>query len=425
MDYYYNCRLFDGTGASVIEDAVVICEGRTIRYAGAAQTAPSPMANDYTVDLQGRTLLPGLFNCHVHLALRFPFTPYNVDEYKTPGYRAMVMYRRAIEALFCGVTTIRCTGESDYADTAVRDAINCNMLMGPRILTAGPILIAHGGHGAGQWGSIECSGPYEFMRETRNVIVHGVDLVKICTTGGMVGEYEGANTMQMTEEEILAVTQIAAKYNKVVAGHIGNDEAIRAAIRCGVGSIEHGYLMDAETARIMADSPAYLVPTLAVSASCEYLEKHNNPRYHIEKIRLIGAKHMQSAANAIAAGVRIAVGTDLLPSDPLDGTNATVREVELLVEAGMSPLSALKAATANSAALCGIDNTVGTLQAGKEADLIAVRGKPDENIHDLRNIDMVVSKGSLVRSAVAGDTRPAFSPLLFGAIPEGASFINW
>jgi imidazolonepropionase-like amidohydrolase len=424
LDYYYNCRLIDGTGAGAVEDAVLITDGSKIVYAGAKAGAPSPQGA-VSIDLGGRTILPGLFNCHVHLALRFPFTPYYVDEYKTPGYRAMVMYRRAIESLFCGVTTIRCTGESDYSDVAVRDAINRNMVMGPRILTAGPIIIAHGGHGAGQWGSIECSGPYEFMRETRNVIVHGVDLIKICTTGGMVGEYEGANTMQMTEEEITAVTQVAAKYNKTVAGHIGNDEAIRAAIRCGVTSIEHGYLMNRETAEIMADSDAFLVPTLAVSAACDYLEKHNNPRYHIEKIRKIGKKHMQSAANAIAAGVRIAVGTDLLPSDPLDGTNATIREVELLTEAGMSPLAALHAATGNSAALCGVAEVTGTLEAGKEADLIAVSGMPDKNIRDLRNLDMVVRGGSLVRSSISGDTRPRFSPLPFGEVPSGASFINW
>ena len=134
---------------------------------------------------------------------------------------------------------------------------------------------------------------------------------------------------------------------------------------------------------------------------------------------------MQSAANAIKAGVKIAVGTDLLPSDPLDGTNATFREVELLVEAGMTNLEAIKAATQTSAEVCGVDNVTGTLVAGKEADIIAIDGKPDENISDLRNLAMVVKGGALVRSTVEGDDRPRFSPLAFGAVPEGASFINW
>ena len=252
-----------------------------------------------------------------------------------------------------------------------------------------------------------------------------VNYVEEVAIPGMVGEYEGAETVQMTEEETRAVVAVAGEYGKTVAGHIGNDRAIRTAVRCGVKSIEHGYIMNEETARIMAQADTYLVPTLVVSASCDYLEKHNNPRYHIEKIRSIGKRHMQSAAYAVRSGVKIAVGTDLLPSDPLDGTNATVREVELLVEAGMSNLEAIRSATMVSAQLCGVDAITGTLEAGKEADFLAVDGKPDENIRDLRNLDMVVKGGALVRSSLANDHRPRLSMLEFGRIPEGASFVNW
>ena len=424
MTCYINCRLVDGTGKSAVENAVLITQGSKIVYAGSAILAPD-IQNCETIDMGGRTLLPGIFNCHAHLSLRFPFIPYCVDEYGTPGYRTMVMYRRAMEALYCGVTTIRVPGEADYTDTAVRDAINRGMFAGPRILTAGPIIIAHGGHGSGQWGVVECSGPYEFAREARKAICNGVDFIKICTTGGMMGEYEGAETVQMTEEETRAVTAVAAEYGKIVVGHIGNDRAIRTAVKCGVKSIEHGYMMNEETAQIMAEAGAYLVPTLTVSASCDYLEKHNNPRYHIEKIRSIGKKHMQSASNAIRAGVKIAVGTDLLPSDPLDGTNATFREVELLVEAGMTPLEAIRSATLISAEVCGVDAITGTLEAGKEADIIAVDGKPDVDIRDLRKLAMVVKGGAVVRSSVEQDHRTGIAVLPFGQIPEGASFINW
>lgn len=420
---YVNCRLIDGTGKPAIENAVLVTDGSRILYAGPAASAPE--TDCAQLDMGGRTLLPGLFNCHAHLSLRFPFIDYRVDEYGTPGYRTMVMYRRAIEALYCGVTTLRVNGEADYCDTAVRDAIRKDMLMGPRILTCGPILMAHGGHGSDQWGSVECSGPYEFARETRRAIAKGVDHIKICTTGGMMGEYEGAETVQMTEEETRAVTAVAAEYGKYVSGHIGNDRAIRTAVKAGVKSIEHGYMLNEQTAQIMAEAGVWLVPTLAVSASCDYLEKHNNPPYHIAKIRAIGKQHMASASNAIRAGVKIAVGTDLLPSDPIDGTNATIREVELLVEAGMTNLQAIQAATLNSARLCGVDAVTGTLEVGKEADILAVDGKPDENIADLRNLTMVVKGGALVRSGIAGDNRPRFAPLAFGAVPEGASFINW
>ena len=121
----------------------------------------------------------------------------------------------------------------------------------------------------------------------------------------------------------------------------------------------------------------------------------------------------------------MAVGTDLLPSDPLDGTNATVRETELLCEAGLSPLEAIRATTENSAKLCGVDSVTGTLKAGKEADVIAVSGCPDRRIQDLRDLDMAVRGGSLVFSKITGDPRPRLLPLPFGKIPEGASFIDW
>ena len=134
---------------------------------------------------------------------------------------------------------------------------------------------------------------------------------------------------------------------------------------------------------------------------------------------------MQSASYAIRSGVKIAVGTDLLPSDPLDGTNATVREVELLAEAGMSNLEAIQSATQISAQLCGVDAITGTLEAGKEADILAVDGKPDKNIRDLREISMVVKGGALVRSNMENDHRPRLSMLEFGRIPEGASFVDW
>ncbi len=425
MIVYNNCRLVDGTGAEAVENAVLITDKSKILYAGASESAPLIANECQIVDLKGKTALPGLFNCHVHMALRFPFTSYCVDEYGTPGYRAMVMYRRAIEAMYCGVTTIRATGEADYADLAVRDAINKNMVMGPRILTAGPIIIAHGGHGAGSWGAMECSGQDDFRRATRIALFKGVDFIKICITGGMVGEHEGASTMQMTEEEIAAVTSVARNSGKVVAAHLGNDAAIRAAVRNGVKSIEHAYIMNRETAAILAASDAYLVPTLAVSNACDYLEKHRNPRYHIEKIRAIGKLHQESVANAVKEGVKIAVGTDLLPSDPLDGTNATVRECELLCEAGMSALQAIRAATVNSAELCGVYNTVGSLTVGKEADFIVCDGRPDQNIRDLRRLKLVVKGGSLVWSKVEGYEKQGFSVLPFGETPMGASFINW
>lgn len=426
MQIYHNCRLFDGTGSAPIEHACLITDGCSIAYAGPqAQAPPELLAAGEKLDLQGRTLLPGLFNCHVHMALRFPFSAYLVDEYKTPAYRTMVVYRRAMEALWCGVTTLRAVGEADDTDLAVRDAIEKNMVMGSRIVSAGTILIAHGGHGAGGWGSRQCSGPAEFMKAARQELFKGVDLIKVCITGGMVGEHEGAADMQMTEEEIAAVTQVAHNAGKLVAAHLGHDIAIQAAVRNGVDSVEHAYICSPETAQCMAQAGTWLVPTLAVTNACDYLEEHHNPTYHINKIRAIGQRHKESISNCVRAGVKICVGTDLLASDPLDGTNATVREVELLTEAGMGNLEALAAATGSSAKLCGLADVTGTLRPGLAADFIAVRGAPDQNIQDLRNLEFVAKGGSVVRCQIPGLSLPGFSALPFGAPPEGASFIDW
>lgn len=426
MPIYRNARLIDGTGRAAEEQAALVTEQSKIVYAGPERDIPAGLAaGTETFDLGGRTLLPGLFNCHVHLALRFPFSSYVVDEYHTPAYRAMVCYRRAAEALCCGVTTIRGVGDCDWSDLAVRDAIDKNMVMGSRIVASGPIIIAHGGHGANGWGSIQCSGPYEFTRAARSVLFQGADLIKICITGGMNGEHEGAADTQMTAEEIRAVTSVAANAGKIVAAHLGHDAAIRLAVENGVLSVEHAYIMNEETAALMAEKGAWLVPTLAVSNALDYLEAHHNPRYHIEKIRQIGQAHKKSAQNAVRAGVKLCVGTDLLPSDPIDGTNATVREVELLTEAGLSNLEAIRAATANSAELCGVSDITGTLASGKQADFIAVDGRPDEDISDLRRLALVVKGGTPVRSSVPGLAVTGFPLLPFGQLPQGASFIDW
>ncbi len=427
MQVYRNARLIDGTGRPAVEQAALVTDKSKIVYAGPESDLPAQVstADSEQIDLGGRTLLPGLFNCHVHLALRFPFSSYVVDEYRSPAYRAMVCFRRAAEALACGVTTIRGVGDADWSDLAVRDAIDKNMFLGSRVIASGPIVIAHGGHGANGWGSVECSGPYEFLRAARTLLFHGVDLIKICVTGGMNGEHEGAADTQMTAEEIRAVTSAADNAGKLVAAHLGHDAAIRLAVENGVRSVEHAYIMNRETAELLAEKGAWLVPTLAVSHALDYLEAHHNPRYHIEKIRQIGRQHQQSAQNAVAAGVRLCVGTDLLPSDPIDGTNATVREVELLTEAGLSNLEALRAATSNSAELCGVADITGTLTAGKEADFIAVDGKPDLCISDLRKLALVAKGGTVVRSSVPGLSGTGFPLLPFGQLPEGASFIDW
>ena len=210
-----------------------------------------------------------------------------------------------------------------------------------------------------------------------------------------------------------------------MAAHAGGDKPVQECVRLGVDCIEHGYVLSQATVELMAEAGTYLVPTLAVTHAFDYLEAHGSPAFQVEKAREAARFHKDSITRAIKAGVKIAVGTDLLPSDPLDGTNATVREVELLVEAGMTPLEAIKAATLNSAELCQVDHITGSLVAGKQADLIAVKGAPDREISDLRNLALVVKDGHIARSEVPGHETQPFGILPPGVPVEGGTFKVW
>jgi imidazolonepropionase-like amidohydrolase len=423
-----NCRVVDGTGSPALEQAMLVVDGPTgrIDYVGSegAPGAPSASPGDEVLDLRGCTVLPGLFNVHTHLDLTLPFTPYKVNRH-SEGYWTLIGYRRALEALNCGVTTMRCVGGPHGADVALRDAIDKGMLWGPRLKVAGSLMLAHGGHGHNSEGSIECSGVAQFREATRNEIKHGADFIKICLTGGLGTPGEGFADKQMTDDEVTAVVEVAHMAGKKVAAHTGGDKPIQDAVRLGVDCIEHGYIVSDETAKMMADAGTWLVPTLAVTHAFSYLEAHGSPAYQVEKARAAAHFHTEGIARAIKRGVRIAVGTDLLPSDPLDGTNATVREVELLVETGMSPLQAIRAATLNSAILCEVDEVTGSVTTGKQADLIVVNGKPDQAVTDLRNIAMVTKAGYVVWSRLDGSRKDPFRIPPAGLEIAGGTFKRW
>lgn len=400
-----NTRVVDGTGAPALEAATVIVNGATLEYVGAAVQAPQPGSGDHVVDVAGKTVMPGLFNVHVHLALRLPFTERRIDQF-TQGYRTLLIYRRALEAITTGTTTIRCVGEAHYTDIDVRNAINKGMLAGPRILSAGQAMIATGGHGHNSIGCMEADGVAGFRQLSREQLRAGADLLKVCLTGGIGTPGEKPADKQMSDDEVSAVVEVAHAAHKIVASHTGGNNPIKDCVRLGVDCIEHGYQFDEEAAQMMADAGTYLVPTLCVTQELDYMRDHGVQEWMLDKAKAAAAEHFASIKRAIAAGVTIGTGTDLLPSDPAGGTVATIRETELLVEAGMTPLEALRAATFNSAKICGIEKTTGTLAAGMQADLLVVDGKPDQQIRDLRNIQVVIKGGAIFRSELSGLEAP-------------------
>ena len=396
-----NARVVDGSGAPALENATVVISGNLIQYVGASAQAPQPQAGDRVVNLGGKTVMPGLFNVHVHLALRLPFTERRIDQF-TVGYRTMLIYRRALEAISSGTTTIRCVGEAHFADIDVRNAINKGVLAGPRILSAGAAMIPTGGHGHNSMSCRETDGVAGFRQLAREQLRAGADLLKICLTGGIGTQGEKPADKQMTDDEVTAVVEVAHAAHKIVASHTGGNNPIKDCVRLGVDCIEHGYQFDEEAAQMMAEAGTYLVPTLCVTQELDYMRRHGVQEWMLSKAKAAAAEHLASIRRAIAAGVLIGTGTDLLPSDPVDGTVATIREVEILVEAGLSELEALRAATANSAKICGIEKTTGTIASGYQADLLVIDGKPDQNIRDLRKIQVVMKGGSIFRSDVSG-----------------------
>lgn len=397
--FFTNCRVVDGTGQAAIESAMVVVADDVIEWCGATAAADVPAAGgtDRTVDLGGKTIVPGLFNTHVHLALRLPFPERRIDQFDR-GYRVMLVYRRALEAIYSGTTSIRAVGEAHFADIDVRNAINKGVLPGPRLQSAGHALIATGGHGHNSMGCLEADGVEGFRRAAREQLRAGADLVKICLTGGIGTPGEKPADKQMADDEVRAVVEVAQSANKLVASHTGGIGPMKDCVRLGIGSIEHGYEFDEEAATMMAEAGTFLTPTLCVTQELDYMRRHGVQEWMLGKAKAAAKVHKESIQRAVAAGVTLCTGTDLLPSDPVDGTVATIREVELLTEMGLSALDAIKAATHNSAKLCGVLDQTGTIAAGKQADLLVIDGRPDEDIKALRKIQLVMKGGAIFRN---------------------------
>jgi imidazolonepropionase-like amidohydrolase len=433
--YLKNVRIIDGTGAPAIEDGLYVFENfpdefnkDVVEYVGVMNNSLLSKAGkeDNVLDLQGYTMLPGLFNTHVHLDLILPYKNQGPDfDELGVAYRALLMYRRAAEALNCGVTTIRNVGCPDDIDIKLKKAINKNMLYGPNVVTCGQAIIAHGGHGSDLYGSVHCSGVAEFMKAARLECQAGVDQIKLMNTGGMASANEGLNDLQMTDEEIAAVIWVAHAANKKVAAHMSNDKAIYKSVELGLDSVEHGYTLSEKTAEFMAKKGTFFTPTLSVSSSDDYLIAHGSPEHQVRKGREAAKTHRDGVRFAYKHGVKICVGTDLLPSDPVGGTNATVREMEFLSECGMTNLDVIKAATSTAAELCDLQNVTGTLKPGLMGDFLVVEGKPDHDLKDLRNLKLVSKHCRLVWSTLPQMERRRFSVTGAGYEMAGGTFCKW
>lgn len=349
------------------------------------------------IDLAGRSLLPGLMNMHTHFSLALPGERgARVSSMDAAGI-ALYMADGARRTLHAGVTTVRCVAERDHADFALRRAIERGEVVGPDIYSAGQAIVCTGGHGHEGSDTMECDGPAGFANGVRTQIKAGADLIKVMISGGIAGEHEGIATPQLTDDEMRSVIEIAHAWDRKVTAHAGPAEVIGRAVELGLDCVEHGYELTPEVAQKMAASGTALVPTLVVTRCGEFFDELGVPAWMQERSLNAGPRHIESYQMALEAGVEIMVGSDMPPFWMFEGATAVIREMEHMSDFGLGPAATLRAGTFTTARWLGIEDRVGSIEVGKQADLIAVPDDPLVDISALRGINWVMKTGRVVR----------------------------
>jgi imidazolonepropionase-like amidohydrolase len=356
------------------------------------------------IDLSDKFVLPGLMDMHVHL--QGELGPKNDSDALKMSDQLMQMRSIyfAMNTLRAGFTTVRDVGSSPQEMYALRDAIKNGWIDGPRIIAAGGVGIT-GGHADISGVSPDlmemftspniCDGPYDCRRAARNVIKYGADLIKITSTGGVMTDRATGTGQQMEMDELKEVVLAAARMGRKVASHAHHEDGIVAALEAGVASIEHGSYTGPRAIKLFRETGAYLVPTLLAGKTVATLAVEADFMSDVvkEKAIRVGNDMAGSFEKAHKAGVNIAYGTDSGISP--HGTNA--QEAVLMVEAGMSEMDVIISATINAADLIDMSDSIGTIEAGKFADIIAVDASPLENIDELLDVDFVMKGGKVYK----------------------------
>ena len=400
-------HLIDGTGAAEINNAAVVVVGDSITWVGPASGVKTP-SGARTIDLGDATLLPGFIDAHVHLAGRELGDPEGDDaavrDYDQ--YGAILGVNHAKSTLLDGFTSVRNVGAPFYDDMALRKAINASQIWGPRMENAGYAIGITGGHCDengfkpglfdGNYKTGIANGVDEVRAAVRYQIKQGADVIKTCATGGVLSEGDAVGASQYTYEELHAMVEEANKLGRKVAAHAHGTDGIKTAVRAGVSSIEHGSFLDEEGAKMMAAKGTYLVPTLSAGEAVEIAANNGVLKGLRRQKALDAAKAMRNAVKiARAAGVKIALGTDAGVGK--HGTNA--HEFTLMTTwGGMTNMESIVAGTLSGAKLLGWDEHVGSLAAGKWADIVAVPGDPLKDIKNMEHALFVMKGGAIYKT---------------------------
>jgi len=409
-------RMFDGKSDSLTKPGLVVITDGKIAAVGAAAAIPSGAE---VIDLGDATLLPGFIDAHTHLSMEASddWKQAALDRLQKPvAEQALDASGNARKTLLAGFTTVRDVGSNDYLDVGLRNAINSGTIVGPRMLVTVHAIGSTGGHcdrgggfRAGLFGRETdpldgvINGPEEARRAVRLDHKYGATMIKVCATGGVLSLTDDVDTPQLTQEELNAIVDEAHALRLKTAAHAHGAEGAKRAIRAGINSIEHGSFLDDEALDMMKVRGTYLVPTLMAP---DYLRQKLDagvyfPPKIAAKARDAIASIQSMFKRALAKGVRIGLGTDAAVYP--HGLNAG--EFHLMVDLGMKPVDALKAGASSDAELLGLDKQIGSLEAGKLADVVAVPGDPIADIRQTEHVFFVMKEGVVYRNDRAGATR--------------------
>jgi imidazolonepropionase-like amidohydrolase len=388
-------QIYDVTKGAFRSGDLLLENGRIAEIGKAPQKAER-------ISLDGAYLLPGFFDCHVHICVdTYSPDPNNPWARALPGAIALFAAGAARRMLMCGITTAREVGGWDYHEIAVREAINAGQIPGPRLFCAGKILTMTSSTTPYYIGMYdECDGPAEVRKAARRQLAMGADLIKLLVTGAVTStKYERYDAIQLRPDEIKAAVEIAADNFRHVAAHAHALEGIRNAVECGCRTVEHGSYGDEEVFRLMASRDCWLVPTMCITNAmfADPSFAARVPAHISERYRQVHKTRVEMLKTARRCGAKIAMGTDV--GTPGNHAGDNMQELEVMVlECGFSPKEAIWSATMEAARMMQLEKDLGSLDLGKIADIIALKDNPLDDITALRRLFFVMKEGRVYRN---------------------------